>query len=87
MRPLNVAVLLPLRDDVASLGQRPEPMRVEALVAKATVEALGECVLRGLAGQNELDVDAVARRPLHEPKARELAAVVAHDASRPTTKP
>jgi len=55
-------------------------MGVEALVAKAPVEALGEGVLRRLAGLNVLDVDAVPRGPLHEPKARELAAVVAHDA-------
>jgi len=56
-------------------------MGVEAFVAKAPIDAFRERVLRGLARLNVLDVDAVPGGPLHEPKARELAAVVAHDAT------
>lgn len=81
MGPFGVVVRLPLGDDVAGLRQRSEAVRVEALVAKAAVEALGECVLGRFARLNELEVDAVVCRPLHEPKARELAAVVADDAT------
>ena len=63
-------------DDLPCLGQRREPVFVEALVAELTVEALDISVLRG-GTRFEQDVfDAVSLRSGNESAAGELRTVV-----------
>lgn len=68
MRPRGVVPGLPGFDAASCLGKRSEPHCVQPLVAKATIEALAECVLHRLARLDVLNVDAADGFP---PRVRE----------------
>src|SRR5262245_23089880 len=55
--PNLLVVGAPGADLAARLGKIGEPVFVEALVAHASVEALGECVLDRLAGPDDMQLD------------------------------
>src|SRR5437016_2715490 len=69
---LRVVVIAPGLDRQLRLGHRDKPVRVEALVAQATVEALDDGVLRGLPGPDEGQDDPtpVGPRVEHPPQTR-----------------
>ena len=77
-----VVVDEPLADDLASVLESVEPVRVETLVAQPSVEALNERVVDGLAWSTEVERDAVGVRPLVERVGDELGAVVDGDGLR-----
>src|ERR1700736_5712075 len=52
--PVMVVVMLPVADDHAGLGQRPEAIDVEAFVADAGVERFDVAVAPRLAGWDEV---------------------------------
>ena len=75
-----VVVTPPVGDDVAGLGERDEPMLVEALVAELAVEAFDVAVLRRAARFDQDVLDAVLLRPGDEGAAGELRPVVPSEA-------
>jgi hypothetical protein len=78
VRPSLVVLDAPLLDGAARFGQRPEPRRIQALVAQPPVELLGERVLHRLPGLDEQQRDAAPMRLRIEHLARELRLVVQH---------
>jgi hypothetical protein len=52
-----VVVMLPVADDHAGLGQRPEAVDVETFVADAGVERFDVAVAPRLAGWDEVQAD------------------------------
>jgi len=79
-----VVVLLPVGDHDAGLGQAPEDVDVQALVADAGVERLDVAVAPRLAGRDEVQADSFAGTVGHR-GARELGAVVAAQHGRVAT--
>src|SRR3954453_5503073 len=76
MRPSFVVVQPPRFDLSPRIGQVLEPVRVQALIPKASVEAFDVTVLDGLTG---LDIDqryTALLGPCNEASAREFWAVV-----------
>ena len=74
-----VVIALPIAQDGPQMGKGSEPMGAETFVSKAPVEALGEGVLRGFSGLDELDIDSVLGGPFAENATAKLRAVVARD--------
>ena len=64
--PMLVVVPAPGGDQDTSLGQTRKPVVIQALVPEAPVEAFDECILRGFAGLDELELDAMLTSPLVE---------------------
>ncbi len=87
VRSMFVVVAPPGRDDGTSGVQRYEPMVVQALVPELAIEALDEGILRRAARRDELQVHAVAIRPLIERAAGELRPLVGANSGGQTTKP
>ena len=54
---MAVVVVLPVADDHAGLGQRPEAVDVQALVADAGVERFDVAVAPRLPGRDEVQPD------------------------------
>src|SRR3954454_11808930 len=78
VRPLQVVVEPPSLDHTARFGKAREPARVEALLAKAAVEALDRAVLHRLSGIDEEPLHTVLVGPAVEITAAQLGSVV-HD--------
>ena len=76
MWPRLVVILAPCRDDHPGLGERREPVLVEALVAEFAVKRLDIGILRRLARLNQFQGDAVGVGPLVERAAREFRPLV-----------
>lgn len=76
VRPDLVVVTSPIGDDIAGLGERREPVLVEALIAELAIEAFDIAVLHGSARFDQQVLDAVMLRPGNEGTAGELWAVV-----------
>ena len=72
-----VVVMLPIGKDPAGMAQRCEQRLVEALIAKAAIEAFGKSVLGGFAGGDVMPVDHAILSPFEEGGTGELSAVVA----------
>ena len=64
MRSDFVVIPSPIFDNVPGMLQIHEPVRVQALIAESPVKALGEGVLNGFAGTNEVELDSFAVGPL-----------------------
>ena len=75
MRPHGVVVLTPTLDDNFCFGARAEPFETEAFVAEFAVEALGDAILRGLAGLNQRGANALRGDPGQEHLGNELRTV------------
>ena len=58
MRPLNVVIVDPAREDRAGLADGEEQRLVEQLVAHATDEALDKPILRRLARRDVMPLNA-----------------------------
>src|ERR1700722_9267019 len=82
MRSALIVVLAPSLDLAPRVGQVLKPVRVQALVAKAAVEAFDETVLRRLAGLNVDQSDAALFGPREKATAGGIRAVVDTDTSR-----
>ena len=63
MRPALILVPSPDLDLGAGIGQRQEPVGVQALVAQATIERFHERIVRWLAGLAEVERDAILLSP------------------------
>ena len=83
VRSAAVVVGPPSIDDPAGLRQAPEQVLVEALVAEASVQALDEAVLLGLAGGDVVPLDSAFLLPAQDGMGGQLGAVVADDHLRP----
>ena len=82
MRPLLVVLGSEVFDDDASLGQGPELLAVEALVAEAAVEGFHEAVLSGASRLDVDGLDLVVGQPPLEFGGDKLRAVVGADVLR-----
>jgi hypothetical protein len=69
----------PAGDFLSRLGQRPEPLLVEAFVAEFAVEALDISVLRRAARFIQQVLDAMVRRPRHKGPAGEFRPLIRAD--------
>src|ERR1035437_976041 len=76
MRPNLIGVHPPRFNRLLRVVQADEPALVQALIADAPIEALGEGVLDGLARLNEVPRDALEHRPLVQRVSTKLRAVV-----------
>src|SRR3954454_12172060 len=76
VRPLQVVVEPPSLDHTARFGKAREPALVEALLAKAAVEALDRAVLHRLAGIDEEQLHTVLVSPAIEVAAAKFRPVV-----------
>src|SRR5277367_1090457 len=83
-----IVVLAPSLDLAPGVGQVLEPVRIQALVAKAAIEAFDETVLRRLAWLNVDQPDAALFGPREKATAGELRSVVDTDTfrTRPTAR-
>jgi len=63
VRSSLVVVLEPFVDDLASVFEAIEPVRVQTLIAEPTVEAFDEGVVDGLSRTAEMKIDSVGVRP------------------------
>lgn len=79
MRPDFVVALEPVAGELLDIGDGLEQVGVEHLFAVATVEALDEGIVVGLAGLNEADLDLLGTAPLGKSLAGELQPVIAAD--------
>ena len=79
MRSFGVVFDPPGLDDPTGLRQRHEPVLVEALVAKLSVEAFDVSILNRLAGTDKTQTDALLVRLSVEHLAFELRTVVDRD--------
>src|SRR5208283_6123004 len=77
-----VVVLLPLRDLLSRVGQAAEPVFVQALIAKASVETLHVAVLHRSSRLNRVPLQALLVGPLIDSAADKLGSVVAADLAR-----
>src|SRR5215211_4871462 len=73
-----IVVQPPGLDELARVSQAEEPVLVQALVPQPSVEALHERVLDGLAGRDEVQLDARRVRPLIEHPTGQFGAIVQH---------
>jgi len=64
--PFLVVVLDPVLNHCPRVIERREPVRIEALVAKPSVEGPDERVVDGLSGTTEVQLDATLGGPLLE---------------------
>jgi hypothetical protein len=87
VRPHFVVVALPGSDLLAGLVQRLDPLLVQALVPKPTVEALDVAVLHRSPRLDQDVPDAVALRPGDESSAGELRPVVRAHSCRVAPEP
>lgn len=71
-----VVVAPPVGDDLPGLGQRGEPVLIEALVPELAVEAVDVAVLHGFARLDQQVLDAMSLCPGNKGPAGELGAVV-----------
>ena len=86
VRSLLVVIATPRGDDGTGSVQTLEPVVVQALVAKTSVEAFHKGVLRRLARGNELELHAVAIGPLIQSAAGELRSLVGANCLRQAAK-
>ncbi len=87
VRPYLVVVDPPARNLNTRLRQAPEPVLVQAFVAKLAVEALDVGILRGLAWLVEDVAHALGLGPGHEGSARELWPLVGSHGLRVAPEP
>ena len=64
MRAAHVVVDPPCLDQLASLGQRLEPVQIEAFVTQRAVERLDVRIVGRLAGPGEVETDLVVNDPV-----------------------
>ena len=83
MGPHLVVVLPPGLDFLPRLHQAHKPVLVQALIAKLTVEAYDESILRRLARIHKVQLHPSFIRPLVHHPAGELRAIVHHDLASP----
>lgn len=76
MRTALVVVPPPRLDLVPRVGQRQEPVRVQALVAQAAVERLDQGIVDRLARSGEVDLDPIQVGPLIKHATGKLRSVV-----------
>ena len=79
MGSLLVVVDTPRLDCPARVVETHEPVTVQALISKATIETLHHCILDRLARIDVVQYDPVLVCPLIEPDAREFWTVVQRD--------
>ena len=79
MRSHRVVLLLPLLDDLPCLSHAPEPVQIQALVAKLAVQALHVPVLHRLTRIDEVQRHPVLIGPRIQRLPRELRPVVERD--------
>lgn len=82
-----IVVPPPFADHLAGLGERGEPVLVQALVAELAVEALDVAVLHGAARLDQQMRDAVLLGPRDEGATGELGAVVGTHGARIAAEP
>jgi hypothetical protein len=82
VRTLASVIGLPPPNDLAGVGEGPEPVLIQALVAQAPVEAFAVGILDRLAGVDEPQADVSLVSPLVEGPAGQLRPVVQHDLGR-----
>ena len=88
MRSLGVVSPAPLLNGAPGIVERDEGMLVKAFFAQAAVKRFDECVLNGLAGLDELQLDVVVLSPLIKHATGEFGTVVDLDRSRqPASEP
>ena len=75
----SVVVLAEVFDDDASLGESPELLAVETLVAEATVEAFDKTVFSRTGGRDIDRFDVLVREPVLEIMRDKLRAIVGAD--------
>ena len=63
MRPDRVVMLAPSLNDLASVMEIREPVRIQTGITELAVEALKKRILCGFAGLNEMQRHAAALRP------------------------
>ena len=63
VRPNVVVFVPPSFDGNAGSVDRGEPVKIEVVISKDTVETLDKCVLLWLAGLNEVELDVAAVGP------------------------
>jgi hypothetical protein len=86
MRPDFLVLASPLLDAHARFGTVPEPVHVEALIAKLPVEAVVGGVLSGLSRGDKGALDAGATEPAEHGKREELRTVVRAQGLRRATR-
>ncbi len=67
MGTLLIVSIAPRRDEESGVAQVVKPVRIEAFIAKALVEAFDERVLHRLAGLDEIEPNPFAVAPGTEP--------------------
>ena len=77
-----VVVVVPVMPEIASVATAPKAVLVEELVADASVQALGECVLYGLSGPDEVVLNPVSVGPGIKRFAGNFRPVVGTDSGR-----
>lgn len=88
MRPAAVVVNLPALDLLLRIGQRQEPVYIQALVTETPVERRDEGVIRWLAGPGKVKRLTLVVGPLFQGLRDELAAAIHLGALRdPIVKP
>ena len=85
MRPAHVVVDPPRLDELAGLGQRLEPVQVEALVAERAIERLDVSIISQFAWSGEAEAALVGIGPQIHHVAGELSAIVCEQILRGTT--
>ena len=75
-----IVILPPCLDEMTGMGERQEPVLVEAFIAELAVEAFGVAVLCWLARSDVVPFDMVMMCPLQDSPAGEFRAVIADDA-------
>ena len=86
VRSTLVVVSAPCADDLAGLGERAEPVLVQALVAELAVEALHVRVLRRFPGLYQTQRHAVAVGPAIERVTGELGTLIGAQHPRQTAE-
>jgi hypothetical protein len=86
VRPALIVVAAPRFDLGPSVGQRQEPVRIQTLVARATIERFYKGIVGRLARAAEVQRDAVLVRPAVECLRDELGAAVDPDRFRSAAK-
>lgn len=80
-----IVIVAPGRDQLSGMAQVGEQVLIQALVAKAAVEASGEAILHRLAGRDVVPRDGSFLLPLQNGVRCQLRAIVAdHHAGRAT---
>src|SRR5579875_604655 len=82
MRPDLVVVHAPCLGRAAGFKDAPEGVHVEQLIADFSVEGFDVCVLRRLAGRDEMSSNTTVATPTQHCQTRKLGSVVEADGLR-----